>query len=506
MRISAAQKAQKEAAAQGVKPAQQPVSANTGADLLLKEFAAVMDKIAARGDSEPSAEQSFADALQVGGEIELSRIQPVSQPQGPQTQSERTTNESFSQLNAEPAAQSDQDATELPERDANAQEAATSIDEDSITEELNDGQVAQIAAPQPQSVAAESARQKDLLNQSVQIDSQVLPEEEGDEESIPTDQDAALTDAATLESESNHLSSQVGKGANVKVMRNSTAVGNEQPKQIENNDNQNTNGQNGTAGSQDVFKRGLADIQIAELGSSEIKPISAPVSPDVARMTVEVLALKYALERSVASGMASLSSHSSSHESKASEIASVHAVTPSSSARQNANDGANAARLQGQAVREEMTRSARPLNPVQSTRTLEKVEQALKEAAKSRDGKTISLRLDPPDLGKVKVDVSLRDGALHARIVVESPAVNQLMRERAHDLQQNLRSLGLNVDTISVSIGSESQGSFDLGQFVREEAGKHSASAEGELSRVGSVVGTAQGKGEPTVVQEGWVA
>jgi len=89
------------------------------------------------------------------------------------------------------------------------------------------------------------------------------------------------------------------------------------------------------------------------------------------------------------------------------------------------------------------------------TRMLERVESSLKEAARARDGKTISLRLDPLNLGRVKVDVSLRDGGLHARITAENQQVMTALRDHAHELHGTLRKLGLNVDTVSVTVSGE---------------------------------------------------
>jgi flagellar hook-length control protein FliK len=100
-------------------------------------------------------------------------------------------------------------------------------------------------------------------------------------------------------------------------------------------------------------------------------------------------------------------------------------------------------------------RSSRSLTRPQITRMLERVESTLKEAARSRDGKTISLRLEPVDLGRVKVDVSLRDGNLHARIAPENQQVMQALREHSHELQGALRKLGLNVDTVSVAVTAD---------------------------------------------------
>jgi len=112
------------------------------------------------------------------------------------------------------------------------------------------------------------------------------------------------------------------------------------------------------------------------------------------------------------------------------------------------------------------TKGMRHLDRATTQRMLERVESTLKEAARSRDGKTISLRLDPAQLGRVQVDVSLREGALHARITPENRQVLASLREHAHELQGALRKLGLNVDTVTVSVTSET--GQDLSEFGQE--------------------------------------
>jgi hypothetical protein len=158
--------------------------------------------------------------------------------------------------------------------------------------------------------------------------------------------------------------------------------------------------------------------------------------------------------------------------------------------RASVNDGSEAQRprqqtqsLQGVSATTEAKSSqnegasrGKPLTRPQMARMMERVESTLKEAARSRDGKTLSLRLEPVDLGKVKVDVSLRDGALHARISPENQQVMQGLREHAHELQGALRKLGLDVDSVSVSITADEfsgemtsgQGSFDGSSFQQE--------------------------------------
>jgi hypothetical protein len=133
---------------------------------------------------------------------------------------------------------------------------------------------------------------------------------------------------------------------------------------------------------------------------------------------------------------------SSSIDSKSKpQSAGISGVGAASEPRSAQNDGA--------------PRVAKYLNRATSQKMMERIETALKEAARSRDGKTITLRLDPMQLGQVKCDVSMRDGLLHARITPQSQDVVNAVREHAHELQTALRRLGLNVDRVTVQVVSE---------------------------------------------------
>jgi flagellar hook-length control protein FliK len=178
----------------------------------------------------------------------------------------------------------------------------------------------------------------------------------------------------------------------------------------------------------------------------------------------------------------------------------------------NQVQGIDAAALKSTASRsssnEAGARSARNLARVNSDRLLEKVEGALKEVARSKDGSSLSFRLDPPQLGSVRVDVTLRDGGLHARVIPDNPQVAQLMKERAHELQQNLRNLGLNVETVSVSVGGESF-SDNLGADQSSLSGENGSRGDRNAGREGQSAGAAMGTWAESAVkatEDHWVA
>ncbi len=159
------------------------------------------------------------------------------------------------------------------------------------------------------------------------------------------------------------------------------------------------------------------------------------------------------------------------------------------------------------AQRAEEMRS-RPLPRAASTATMDKVENALKEVAKSRDGKTISVRLDPPELGAVKIDVTMRDSGLHARLVAENSQVSQLLKEKAADLQMTLRKLGLNVDSVTVSVHSDESGrnfagfSKDQGNSSDKKGTKSFGGTEGSV--LNSVLSATVDSG--VTIHDHWVA
>lgn len=179
---------------------------------------------------------------------------------------------------------------------------------------------------------------------------------------------------------------------------------------------------------------------------------------------------------------------------------------------QNATSGVtavNAGREQNSSETKEGQNTQRlPRN--YESRTLAKVEEALKEVARSKDGKTISVRLDPPSLGKVQIDVSMRDGILHARLQADSGQVSSLLREHGLDLQVALRKLGLEVDEVQVVVREghqEQQQSFEqyTGQrgSQREDAG--SGDLIGEEAEV-AVVASENNSSGSLNIEDHWVA
>ena len=70
--------------------------------------------------------------------------------------------------------------------------------------------------------------------------------------------------------------------------------------------------------------------------------------------------------------------------------------------------------------------------------------------AVNQNGGSVTLRLQPPDLGFVRVELEFTDGAVRAAFQSEQPAVRTLLIQQMSQLRQALESHGLQVDRLDV--------------------------------------------------------
>jgi hypothetical protein len=84
----------------------------------------------------------------------------------------------------------------------------------------------------------------------------------------------------------------------------------------------------------------------------------------------------------------------------------------------------------------EAAAAARPMPPAQQ------IVAQLTVAIQRAPGDRVEIRLDPPELGRVQIELSTRDGVLHATVISERPEVHDLMRRHAEMLRQELAAAG----------------------------------------------------------------
>ena len=77
-----------------------------------------------------------------------------------------------------------------------------------------------------------------------------------------------------------------------------------------------------------------------------------------------------------------------------------------------------------------------------------------------RHGETrLQIVLRPPELGRLRVDLSVRDGVLNVRINADQAGAKELVQQHLGALRESLEQQGVRVGEIQVSVDGEAGGS-----------------------------------------------
>jgi hypothetical protein len=171
---------------------------------------------------------------------------------------------------------------------------------------------------------------------------------------------------------------------------------------------------------------------------------------------------------------------------------------------EKSNKGLNAAKEKSTAIPERMI-----------PKMMEKLEQVAREVERAKDGRSISLRLDPPQLGKIRVDMTMKDGSIHTRLTAESALVAHFLRERGDELQALIRKALPHLDQATIAFGESSTGnhfgqqmnfSGDSSNGFLNNRGHDGDTGFGTLSGDSEPRKGDQSRSEPTESSEHWVA
>lgn len=80
------------------------------------------------------------------------------------------------------------------------------------------------------------------------------------------------------------------------------------------------------------------------------------------------------------------------------------------------------------------------------------VARQIETMTSQRSTGSVTLQLEPEHLGKLRVTVSVSDGAIHTHIVADSYAVRQMLESNSSLLQQALQERGLQLGALQVSV------------------------------------------------------
>lgn len=119
-----------------------------------------------------------------------------------------------------------------------------------------------------------------------------------------------------------------------------------------------------------------------------------------------------------------------------------------------------------------------------------RLTRGLNSAINQRGG-SVTLRLTPPELGLVKIEMAVRDGAVNAKFTAQTESVRNLLMDQMSNLRQAMDRQGLTVEKFEVQVlpqvSPSSSGGFDKQQddMSRDgrSAGQYNSSQGGEGGR-----------------------
>jgi flagellar hook-length control protein FliK len=94
----------------------------------------------------------------------------------------------------------------------------------------------------------------------------------------------------------------------------------------------------------------------------------------------------------------------------------------------------------------------------------------------------INIKLHPAELGELKIDLTVKEGAIRANVVAQSQQTVDILEKNIQKLKNMLEQQGYAVEQISLSAQSESVGDFDL--FDQQLFGKNDATPSPAKNRM----------------------
>ena len=91
----------------------------------------------------------------------------------------------------------------------------------------------------------------------------------------------------------------------------------------------------------------------------------------------------------------------------------------------------------------------------------------------------MEMQLNPENLGKVYVNISSKEGVIHAQLAASNEAVRAALETQVADLRQNLNQAGVKVDAVEVTVASHE---FEKNLEQNQESEKQQGERQQEQS------------------------
>ncbi len=94
------------------------------------------------------------------------------------------------------------------------------------------------------------------------------------------------------------------------------------------------------------------------------------------------------------------------------------------------------------------------------------------------------MQLNPENLGKVYVNISSKEGVIHAQLAASNEAVRAALETQVADLRQNLNQAGVKVDAVEVTVAShEFEKNLEQNQESEKQQGERQQEQSGGRRR-----------------------
>lgn len=141
------------------------------------------------------------------------------------------------------------------------------------------------------------------------------------------------------------------------------------------------------------------------------------------------------------------------------DIAGQHNVVQGSNSNVNATTGT--------------TNTYTPYSGVNTTEIINQIVEQTKVSVSSGET-SVQMQLNPENLGRVYLNISMKEGSLNAQFSVTSEIVRQALENQMSELRENLIQAGVKVDAIEVTVSShEFERNLEQGQFGQQQEDEH---------------------------------
>ncbi len=119
--------------------------------------------------------------------------------------------------------------------------------------------------------------------------------------------------------------------------------------------------------------------------------------------------------------------------------------------------------------------SSDTLGGVDRARFVQRVAKAFQSVGEN--GGTLRLRLSPPNLGSLKLEVTVRNGAMSARVEADTPQARDLLMQNLPALRERLASQNVQIDQFDVDLSGQSSGGLSQQSMQGNGDGQGSSQA-----------------------------